>query len=59
MLQQEVKLRGVFNEESPDIGGPSVSFKGHLDLEKTMNDKYSFYSSRGIRLTQLRTDKSS
>ena len=30
--------------ESVDIVGPSVSLKGHLDQESTLNDKYSFYN---------------
>ena len=38
------QLTGVFNVESPDIGGPSISSKGHLRQKKTLNDKYSFYN---------------
>ena len=30
--------------ESLDFGGPSVSLKGHLDEERTLNDKYYFYN---------------
>ena len=44
MFQQEVQLTAFFNVESLDIGGPSVSLKGHLDQERNLNDKYSFYN---------------
>ena len=33
--------------ETTDIGGPSVSCKGHLNQEKTLNDKYLFRHKDG------------
>ena len=52
LLQQEVQLTGVLMW-SPDIGGPSVSFQGHLDSEETINDEYSFYNQYSTDLGEF------